>query len=84
MATESKEKDRFVNVEHPSHYNQGGKETIDIIEDFLTFEEFIGFLKGNVLKYMHRYKSKGGIEDIDKANWYLNKLVQVELKHLKK
>lgn len=71
---------RFTNVEHPSHYNQGGKETIDIIEEFLTYEGFKGFLKGNVLKYLHRYEYKGGVEDLDKANWYLKKLIETEIK----
>ena len=62
------------NVDHPSHYNQGKTETIDILKEFLTEEEFIGFLKGNVLKYLHRYKYKNGLEDLNKASWYLDKL----------
>lgn len=66
------------NVDHPSHYNQGGKETIEILKDFLTESEFKGFLKGNVIKYMHRYYFKNGLEDLDKAQWYLNKLRETE------
>ena len=66
------------NVDHPSHYNHGGKETIEILKDFLTEEEFKGFLKGNVLKYMHRYKFKNGMEDLNKASWYLDKLKETE------
>ena len=66
------------NVDHPSHYNHGGKETIEILKDFLTEDEFKGFLKGNVLKYMHRYKFKNGIEDLNKASWYLDKLKETE------
>ena len=66
------------NVDHPSHYNQGGKETIEILKDFLTEDEFKGFLKGNVLKYMHRYKFKNGMEDLNKASWYLDKLKETE------
>ena len=61
-------------VNHPSHYNQGKTETIDILKEFLTEEEFIGFLKGNVLKYLHRYKYKNGLEDLNKASWYLDRL----------
>ena len=66
------------NVNHPSHYNQGGKETIEILKDFLTENEFKGFLKGNVLKYMHRYYFKNGLEDLSKAQWYLKKLKDTE------
>lgn len=66
------------NVNHPSHYNQGGKETIEILKDFLTENEFKGFLKGNVIKYMHRYNFKNGLEDLSKAQWYLNKLRETE------
>ena len=66
------------NVDHPSHYNQGSKETIEILKDFLTEDEFKGFLKGNVLKYMHRYKFKNGMEDLNRASWYLDKLKETE------
>lgn len=66
------------NVDHSNHYNQGGKETIEILKDFLTENEFKGFLKGNVLKYMHRYYFKNGLEDLSKAQWYLNKLRETE------
>ena len=66
------------NVDHPSHYYHGGKETIEILKDFLTEDEFKGFLKGNVLKYMHRYKFKNGMEDLNKASWYLDKLKETE------
>ena len=66
------------NVDHRLHYNQGSKETIEILKDFLTEDEFKGFLKGNVLKYMHRYKFKNGMEDLNKASWYLDKLKETE------
>ena len=66
------------NVDHTSNYNQGSKETIEILKDFLTEDEFKGFLKGNVLKYMHRYKFKNGMEDLNKASWYLDKLKETE------
>lgn len=61
-------------VDHPSHYNTGKVETIKILKDFLTDEEYKGFLKGNIIKYLHRYEHKNGIEDLDKASWYLNEL----------
>ena len=41
-------------------------------------EEFRGFLKGNVLKYMWRERMKGGTESLEKAQWYLTQLVDNE------
>jgi len=55
------------NVNHPAHYTVGGIETIDFIKAKLTPEEFIGYLKGNVIKYLSRAPHKGGTEDIEKA-----------------
>ena len=63
------------NVNHPEHYTSGGVECIDAIEAALTPEEFRGFLKGNVLKYTWRERLKAGKESLQKAQWYLNKLV---------
>ena len=61
-------------VNHPAHYLQGGRETIEIIKD-ITGEAFEGYLTGNILKYISRYKFKNGAEDLNKAAWYLNKLI---------
>ena len=62
-------------VNHPPHY--GGKvETIDYLEDKLTHEEFVGYLKGNVLKYMSRLGKKDKpVQDAKKAKWYLDRLI---------
>jgi len=50
-------------------------EAINLIEMSMTKEEFLGYLKGNVLKYIIRYKHKGNAsEDLDKGKWYLDKL----------
>lgn len=65
------------NVNHPSHYGNGSIECIDYLEDFLTKEEFIGYLRGNIGKYLHRWRYKNGIEDLEKAQWYLTKLIGV-------
>ncbi len=55
----------------------GRKETIDVITDCMTSDEFHGYLKGNILKYVSRYKFKGEpLEDLQKAQWYLNRLIQ--------
>lgn len=61
-------------VNHPPHYNASSIETIDAIEAALTPEEFRGYIKGNVLKYVWREKHKGGDQDLAKATWYLNRL----------
>ena len=62
-------------VNSPSHYNMLDVEAIDIIEMSMTKDDFLGYLKGNALKYLIRYKHKGKPEeDISKAIWYLTKL----------
>jgi Protein of unknwon function (DUF3310) len=63
------------NVNYPPHYTRGGVECIDAIQSALTPEEFRGYLKGNVLKYVWRERHKGGTESCEKARWYLNRLV---------
>lgn len=52
------------------HYRKGDIEVIDFIRDQLTTEEFIGFCKGNILKYVPRSNHKGGAEDAKKAKDY--------------
>jgi hypothetical protein len=66
----------FNAVDHPSHYTVGAVECIDAIEAALTKEEFAGYCKGNAMKYIWRERHKGGAESLQKANWYLNRLVK--------
>lgn len=62
-------------VNSPSHYTQGGMETIEVIEAKLSPEEFTGYLRGNIIKYITRYNLKGKpVEDLRKAGWYLKRL----------
>jgi hypothetical protein len=62
-------------VNQPPHYTAGGIETIDFLQAKLTREEFIGYLKGNVLKYGSRLGKKGNIDiDAGKMAWYALKL----------
>lgn len=67
------------NVNHPKHYqSKSGLETIDVIEAFT--EDLVGgeaTNTGNVLKYMCRWKSKNGLEDLKKARWYLDRLISI-------
>lgn len=64
-------------VNHPAHYTQGGVECIDAIEA-ATGDGFAGYLAGNVIKYVYRYRFKGGVEDLRKARWYLDRLIECE------
>ena len=68
----------FDPVEKPVHYAAGSVECIDAIEAQMTPEEFRGYLKGNVAKYMWRERKKGGKESLKKARWYLNKLIDLD------
>ena len=62
-------------VDSPNHYNSGSLECIDAIEASMSRDEFLGYLKGNTLKYLWRYRYKGKPEeDLKKAQWYLDKL----------
>ena len=63
---------------NPDHYKSKSKETIERLQDNLTQGEFKGYLKGNILKYLDRYEHKNGVEDLNKAQWYLNKLIELE------
>lgn len=63
-------------VSNPAHYTDGGIETINFIQAKLTPEEFIGYLKGNALKYGSRIGKKGDpTVDAGKMAWYTSKLV---------
>ena len=65
-------------VNHPAHYISGEIECIDAIQAQLTPEEFRGYLKGNIAKYIWRERHKGGAESCKKARWYLDKLIEQE------
>jgi hypothetical protein len=59
-------------VDHPSHYNAGKIEVIEAIDDWQ-----LGFYEGNVVKYVARAKHTGSeLEDLKKAAWYLNRLIE--------
>ena len=63
-------------VNHPPHYTKGGIECIDAIKAALTEDEWRGFCKGQVVKYVWREQWKGSNEDLEKAVWYLNRLLK--------
>ena len=63
-------------VNSPDHYKSGGIEAIDYIKAKLSKEEFLGYLRGNIIKYTSRAPLKGSeLQDYKKAEWYLKKLI---------
>ena len=63
-------------VNTPEHYKHSGSvECIDAIEAATRYG-FEFYLQGNVIKYLWRYRYKNGLEDLEKARWYLNKLIE--------
>ena len=65
-------------VNHPSHYNQGKFECIDVMIETFGEQAVKDFCLLNAFKYVWRTNEKNGIEDAKKAIWYLNKLVDLE------
>lgn len=65
------------NVNHPTHYNAGNIECIDAMLSAYGKEVVSNFCLGNIFKYIWRFKSKNGIEDLNKAKWYLDKIIEL-------
>lgn len=64
-------------VNHPPHYNAGGIECIDALEAATSGLHGIeAFCTANAIKYLWRWKLKNGEEDLQKAIWYINRLIQ--------
>lgn len=63
-------------VEHPSHYCNGGIECIEAIKASMTADGFLDYCKGNVLKYIWRWRDKGGVQDLEKARVYLGWMIE--------
>jgi Protein of unknwon function (DUF3310) len=64
-------------VNNPSHYASGSVECIEAIKASMSHEAFLGYLKGNVQKYIWRYEKKSNpVEDLKKAQWYLARLTE--------
>jgi hypothetical protein len=67
---------------NPNHYKQGKVECIDAIESAtINLNGFEGYLVGNIIKYTWRYDNKNGLEDLFKANWYLDKLIEQKVRN---
>ena len=63
-------------VNHPSHYTSGGVECIEAIKASMTADGFADYCKGNIIKYIWRWRDKGGVEDLKKAQVYLGWLIE--------
>ena len=58
----------------PQHYQQGNIQVLD----FITDQKF-SYLEGNIVKYICRYKTKNGLEDLEKADYYLSRLIELQM-----
>lgn len=66
----------------PDYYkSEDGKDLIAQFEEQFSIDEFRGFMKGNVIKYLTRYTEKNGVEDLNKAMTYLTRLTDYEDQH---
>lgn len=68
-------------VNHPSHYTQGGIEAIDAIEAATVgLQGGEAYCTGAALKYLWRWSRKGGVQDLQKSAWYINRLIEIASK----
>lgn len=65
------------------HYVTKSVQPWDAMKAWMSHEEFAGFLRGNVIKYIARYKDKGGLDDLQKARHYLDKLIEIVVNETK-
>ena len=66
------------NVNHPSHYNTGKYECIDVMVEVFGVEAVQHFCQCNAFKYLYRTNRKNGLEDMKKAQWYIDKYIKLE------
>lgn len=66
------------NVNHPSHYETGKFECIEVMLETQGKEAVKSFCVCNAFKYLYRHKNKNELEDIKKAVWYLKKFIDLE------
>ncbi len=65
-------------VDHPSHYDTGRYECIEVMEEVMGREAVKSFCVCNAFKYLYRCGRKNGLEDLKKARWYLEKRIEME------
>ena len=65
------------NVNHPSHYETGKFECIDVMLETQGKDAVLNFCLCNAFKYLYRHNRKNGIEDVKKAKWYVDKYIEL-------
>lgn len=65
-------------VNHPSHYETGKFECIDVMQEVFGKEAVQNFCLCNAFKYLYRTKRKNGLEDVKKCRWYVDKFIELE------
>ena len=71
-----------IDINSPPHYQNGTMETIEIMENQMSVERFLGYLEGSIIKYISRYEyKKNPLEDLKKAEWFLRKLIEKRTQH---
>ena len=65
-------------VNHPSHYETGKFECIEVMLETQGIDATQNFCILNAFKYIYRHSNKNGFEDIKKAHWYLTKAIELE------
>lgn len=68
-------------VNHPSHYETGKYECIEVMEEIFGREAIENFCACNAFKYLYRHKRKNGAEDLKKARWYLDRVIKSKDEH---
>ena len=74
-----KERSDVDNVNHPKHYNSAGIECIDAMEAMVegaTVDAHVAYCWQNAFKYLWRWPYKNGLEDLKKARWYLDRIIE--------
>lgn len=64
-------------VNHPNHYETGKFECIEVMQEALGVDAVKSFCLCNSFKYIYRHNRKNGLEDIKKAQWYINKYIEL-------
>lgn len=66
-------------VNHPSHYETGKFECIDVMVETMGIDATMDFCVCNAFKYLYRHKRKNGVQDLEKAKWYIEKYIDLHL-----
>lgn len=76
------QEDEHDNVNHPSHYETGKFECIEVMMEVMGIEAVKSFCICNAFKYLYRHKKKNGNEDLEKAKWYIDKYLELSEKEV--